>query len=123
MYANAVEVSPFLREMCLCVYFCAWNWTQEWMCIPWLIIFLQTYSDMLHAQLKLHKVYNLECLETLKKLNVLHEKLHDEDRALHMMEEAYNIQKRTLQKDNVVLVETARLLEYLRKTIERIQQQ
>lgn len=70
---------------------------------------------MLHAQLTYHKVYSVECFDTLKKLNTLHRKRNDLDAALDITEEAFRLQKLTLDDHNPLLAQTTAMLENLRQ--------
>lgn len=78
---------------------------------------------MLHAQLTFHKVYSPECLETLKKLNMLHSKSNDLGSALEITKEAYRLQQRTLDGNDPVLHQTTVMLENLRQQVSQQQKQ
>eukprot|EP00541_Cyclophora_tenuis_P011081 CAMPEP_0116578228 /NCGR_PEP_ID=MMETSP0397-20121206/21584_1 /TAXON_ID=216820 /ORGANISM="Cyclophora tenuis, Strain ECT3854" /LENGTH=398 /DNA_ID=CAMNT_0004107583 /DNA_START=1 /DNA_END=1197 /DNA_ORIENTATION=+ len=80
-----------------------------------LVAAVESYEEMLHAQLTFHKIYSTECLETLKKLVTLHKKRKDLDAALDITEEAIRLQQITLADNNpVVLEQTKAMLEKLR---------
>jgi len=73
---------------------------------------LETYHEMLQAQLSL-KVYDIECYQTLTKLNVLYEKMGDLQGAFDLTRDAYALQCRTLEPQDEVLNKTRTTMDFL----------
>mmetsp|Transcript_21384 Transcript_21384/g.32460 ORF Transcript_21384/g.32460 Transcript_21384/m.32460 type:complete len:479 (-) Transcript_21384:31-1467(-) len=74
----------------------------------------EIYEEMLHAQFSYHQVYNLECYNTLKKLNLVYQKMDNLPAAIEATTEAVSLQKKT-NNDEVLLERTMKQLERLRR--------
>jgi tetratricopeptide (TPR) repeat protein len=73
---------------------------------------LATFRELLQTQLS-SQTYNVECYETLKKLNLLHEKVGDLLGAFDLTREAYALQHATLEPQDEVLTKTRAMLDRL----------
>jgi tetratricopeptide (TPR) repeat protein len=73
---------------------------------------LAIFEALLHTQLSNH-TFNVECYETLKKLNLLYEKVGDLIGAYELTREAYALQNATLEPHDDVLSKTRAMLDRL----------
>jgi hypothetical protein len=73
---------------------------------------------MLHAQVAYYRGYNLDCYQSLKKLNVVYEKMGKLYAAIDATQEAISQQKRSLTFDDKVFRKTHSMLERLEAKLE-----
>lgn len=74
----------------------------------------EIFEEMLHAQFSYHQVYNLDCYNTLKKLNLVYQKMDNLPAAIEATIEALSLQKKS-NNDEVLLHKTTKQLERLRR--------
>jgi hypothetical protein len=81
----------------------------------------KVYEEMLHAQVIYYRGYNLDCYQSLKKLNVVYEKMDKLYAAIDATQEAISQQKRSLSFDSKVFRKTHSMLERLEAKLEEIE--
>lgn len=74
----------------------------------------QIFEEMLHAQFSYHQIYNVECYNTLKKVNFVYEKMGNLPAAIEATLEAVAKQKES-NNDAALLQKTTRQLERLQR--------
>ena len=79
----------------------------------------QIYEEMLHAQTTYHQGYNLDCYQSLKKLNVTYCKMNKLPTAIDATLKAIALQQRSRSPDDLVLRKTKKLLERLERKLAR----
>lgn len=84
----------------------------------------QVYEEMLHAQVTYHRgCYTLECYQSLKKLNVVYEKMDKLYAAIDATLEAIALQQQSSCKDATVVSKTRSLLKRLETKLLTIEGQ
>lgn len=80
---------------------------------------LSCYKEMQGAQVSHYNIFNEACIETLKKSNLMYEKLKNLNGAMEITQEALLLQKTMLPPDSPVVVETKSMLESIQRKMAK----
>ena len=79
----------------------------------------QCYKEMQSAQVSHYNIFSEACCETLRKQNLMYEKLKNLNGALETTQEALLLQKTMLPPDSPVVVQAREMLAQLERKMER----
>lgn len=80
---------------------------------------MKCYKEMQAAQVSHYNIFSEACCETLRKQNLMYEKLKNLNGALETTQEALLLQKTMLPPDSPVVVQTTEMMESIQRKMGR----